>query len=168
MKNEKFSVMEIAGQTMCACKNMMQSGLKFQEEAWQRCSALFNPAACALEAQKCSNDVAGIVDKAMPTTQKSIEDAWEFMEKNAQAGACLVKKASDAAQASLTPESQALWMDFIESSLRTTRSNADTLMNIQIQAVNMWMELLQQRIQMPQSQSCDPLADKVVKSKSRG
>lgn len=93
-------------------------------------------------AQDSFNDIFRIVDKVTPMAQKSMEDVSEFIGKTAQTSADLVKKAVDAAQAPGIEESQGRWVDFFKSSLHATRSHADTIMRLNTQVIDLWMDFL--------------------------
>lgn len=149
-ENEKNPVMNMADQTMRNYEQAFQTGLKFQEEAWQRYRTMFDQAAFAQEAQKRFSDFASVVDEVMPVAQKSVEEIWGIIGETAQSGADLMKKAAEAAQTPAIEESQAKWVEFMKMSLRATRSNADAMMHLNTQAVDSMIDLMQMNIKVPQ------------------
>ena len=127
-----------------------QTGLRFQEEAWQRCRAMFDQASLAQEAQKRFSDIAAVADEVMPVAQKSVEEIWEIVGETAQNGADLMKKAAEAAQTPNLEESQSKWIEFMRMSLRATRSNTDAIMHLNTRAIDTWIDLVQMGLKIPQ------------------
>lgn len=130
-----------------------QTGLRFQEEAWQRCRSMFDQAAFAQEAQKRFSDFATVVDEVMPVAQKSMEEIWEIIGETAQTNADLMRKAAEAAQTPAIDESQAKWVEFMKMSLRATRSNTDAIMHLNTQAIDSMIDIMQMNLKVPQTRS---------------
>lgn len=143
-ENEKNPVLEMAEQAMLNCEEAFRNGLKIQEEAGQRLTALFSP---SRQKQNQYSLFATLLDEMIPATQQRIEEILELVSKNTQSTAELLKKATEATQATSLSESQGKWIEFWKSSVRVTRSNADSLMHVNQRTIDSWLDLLQKTME---------------------
>ncbi len=148
-ETEKNPIVESAEQTIKSCEQALRNGLKSQEEATQRLTAMYNQA--AQESRKRFPSLSNLVDEMVPSTQKRMEEMMELMEKNTETSAELMKKALDAGQAQALGDCQSKWIEFWKASLHGARSNADAMTHINTRAMESWMEFLQKNIPTTQT-----------------
>lgn len=142
---EKNPMMEMVEQGMKSYEQFFGTGLKFQEQASQYWSALCNPVN-ATKAQKRVS-VAAMVEEVVPLAQKRMEEVVDLMDKNAQASAELTRKAVEAVDANAT-ERHIKWAEFWKTSLKAVRTNADDMMQMNVRAVDGWVDLIQKNIEI--------------------
>ena len=113
----------------------LRSGLKLQEEAGKAWIKMLNQAASP---QDCQKQMAAIASEMIPATRKSLEDCLELIEQNSRTSVDLVKKGLEAAQTTSFAESHAKVSDFCESSLKSLKANAQSIVDLNTKAMDSW------------------------------
>ncbi len=113
----------------------LRSGLKLQEEAGKAWIKMLNQAASP---QDCQKQMASLAAEMIPATRKSLEDCLELIEQNSRASVELVKKGLEAAQTTNYAESQTKVTDFCESSLKSLKTNAQAIVDLNAKAMDSW------------------------------
>jgi hypothetical protein len=133
---------EMADQARRNYQHALRTGQKFQEEAGQWWTRMFNQTATTTDWQKQVANLTSMASRVMPLAQRRMEDAMELMERNSRASADLIKKAVDAAQTPSLPECQAKWMDFWASSMRALQSNVEAATEMGTKTIDSWIDLV--------------------------
>jgi len=135
----KQAAMGLFDEAMRSYEQNIKTGLRLQEEAGKWWTNIFNQ---ATSPQDWSRRVSRMAEDWIPATQKSMTESMKLIEENNRAGVDLLKKAVDAAQTTSLTESQAKWIDFWEASLRSMRSNAQVLTQMNGRAMDSWIDFM--------------------------
>jgi len=65
-----------------------------------------------------------------------------LLEENSRASVDMMKKAMEAAQATTLPDTQEKVMEFCESSLKSLKSNAQAIVDINVKAIDSWVAFI--------------------------
>ena len=148
MKDQERVVSQMADKTMKTYEEALRTGLKLQDEAGKWWSTMFNQTAAAHDWQRRFSNYTAMTNEVMPVAQERMEEVLDWMEKNTQTGADLMKKAVDAVQTPVIAESQAKWMDFWTSSLGALRSNAEALTQIHTRTIDSWIDFVRRNTEV--------------------
>lgn len=152
-KNKENPMAEIAEQTVKNCEQALHTGLKFQQEAGQWWSKVFDQATSVEDWQKRFSNFNSLANSLRPATQKRLDEVLDLVEKNTRTGTELLKKATDAAQTPAIADSHAKWMDVWTSSLGAVRSNAEAVMQINARAMDTLIDFVQKNADIAQVRS---------------
>jgi hypothetical protein len=141
-KEQAASIAEMTEVLRKNCEQALRTGLKLQEEAGRWWSSAFNPASCVQHWQEQLNAVTHTANSLLPLAQKPVAELIDLMQKNSQASAALLKKATEASQSPGVAESQAKWTEFWTSSLGAVQSNTEALSQINSRMIDSWAELI--------------------------
>lgn len=141
-KDQQTASTEMAEQTMKNCDQVFRTGLKLQEEAMRWWSGVFQQTTLRTDWPKKMMDMTSMANGIMPAAQKRMEEMLDLMESNSRSGAELWNKAVDAAQTPAIAQSQSKWMDCWTSSLNAIRSNAEAVTNLQVRAIESWIDFV--------------------------
>lgn len=145
------SVREMTETVLKNYEQAMHTGLKLQEEATRWWTTVLRQPASSQDWQKPFAAAARTASELGPVTEKRLEEFCGLMEKNSRAGAELVQKALEAAQACSLSEGQTKWMDFWTSSIETAKSNAETATQIGSKALDSWVDFARKNSEVAES-----------------
>ena len=134
---------EMAEEAMKGYEQVLKTGLKVQQEAAQWWSKALQPNAPKADWQKCVEDFTSAASTVIPTAQKQRQEALNLLEKNNKSCVELVKKATEAAQATGLAESQAKWLEFWKLSMDAARSNTEALSAVNAKMVESYMDFVE-------------------------
>ena len=117
----------------------LRSGLKLQEETGKWWIRLLTQASSPQDVQK---QCAALASDLIPATQKSLEASLALLEQNSRASVELLKKGFETAQATTPAETQSKLLEFCEGSLKSLKSNAQALLDLNAKALDSWVALL--------------------------
>jgi len=129
-------VSEMFDQGLKNYEQALHKGLKLQEEAGKCWAKLLNQAASPQDLQK---QISAMANDVIPATQKSMESCLELLEQNSRASVDLVKRGLEAAQTTSYADAHTKVMEFCDSSLKSLKSNAQALVDINSKALDSWM-----------------------------
>lgn len=135
-ESSKNPASELLDQGLKNYEQALRTGLKIQEEAGRCWTKLLNQAASPQDLQK---QLSALANDVIPATQKSMEGCLELLEQNSRASVEMMKKAMEAAQATTVPDTQAKVMEFCESSLKSLKANAQSIVDINAKALDSWI-----------------------------
>lgn len=133
---------QIAGmfdEAMRSYEQTVKVGLKMQEEAGKWWTQMFNQATSSRDWQR---RITKMADDVIPTTQKGMVDSLKLLEQNSRTGVDLLKKAMEATQTTSLTESQERWIDFWQTSMRSMRSNAQVINELNGRAIDSWIDFM--------------------------
>lgn len=113
----------------------LAAGMKLHEEACKCWTKLLNRASSPEDFHKYVTSLAGEV---IPATEKAMDASLQLLEQASKASVELVKKGFEATQTANYGEAQAKVVDFCESSLKSLKSNAQAIVDINSKAVDSW------------------------------
>jgi hypothetical protein len=128
-------------QALASYEQALREGLRFHEEAGRCWAKLLAQAASRQEWEK---QLSALASDAIPATQKSLEGYLGLLEQNSRASVEMLKKGLEAAQATSVAEGQGRLVDFVESSLRSLRTQAQAVVELNGKAVDSWIGLVKQ------------------------
>ena len=132
----KPPVSEVFDQAMKNYEQALRTGLKFQEETGKWWVNLFNQSGSQQDAYKqFTSDV-------IPAAQKRFGECVELLEQNSRTGFDLLKKGVETTQTTSIGETQSKWVDFCEQSLKSLRTNAQAVADINAKAIDSWIEFV--------------------------
>jgi len=142
----KAQVMGLFDEAMRTYEQNFKTGMKMQEEAGKWWTNMFNQATSPQDWQR---RVSRMADDWLPSTQKNMEESLKLIDQNNRVGVDLLKKAVQAAQTTTLTESQVRWLDFWEASMKTVRSNAQILTQINGRAIDSWIDFIRKTGETP-------------------
>ena len=132
----KPPVSEVFDQAMKNYEQALRTGLKFQEETGKWWVNLFNQSGSQQDAYKqFASDV-------IPAAQKRFGECVELLEQNSRTGFDLLKKGMETTQTTSIGETQTKCVDFCEQSLKSLRTNAQAVADINAKAIDSWIEFV--------------------------
>lgn len=140
---EQKPLSEMADTARQNYEHAIRTGQKLQEEAGQWWTRMLTQTATTAEWQRNLSRFTAIAGRAMPVAQKCFEGTIEVMEKSGRSGVELMKKAVDASQTPGLAESQAKWMEFWTSSMKTAQSNIEAVSQLGTQTIDSWIDFVQ-------------------------
>lgn len=135
----KAPASEIFDQALKNYEQALRTGLKVQEEAGKCWTKMLNQAASPQDLHK---QMSALANDMIPATQKSMESCLNLLEQNSRTSVDLMKKGLETMQATSPAESQSKLMEFWESSLKTLKSNAQAIVDINSRAMDSWVGLV--------------------------
>jgi len=132
----KPPVSEIFEQAMKNYEQTLRSGLKLQEETGKWLANLFYQTASPQDVHKqFTSDV-------LPAAQKRFGECVELLEQNSRAGFDLLKKGIEAGQMTSVADTQTKCVELYEASVKTLRSNAQAVSDINAKAIDSYVEFV--------------------------
>ena len=141
----------MANQARHNYEQAVRTGQKFQEEAGQWWTRVFGQAMTAADWPKQFSRLTAMTSSAMPLAQRRLEESIQLMEKSGRASAELMRKAIDAVQTAGVAESQAKWMEFWSSSIKTVQSNVEAVTEFQTRTLDSWIEFVRKNTDLAQA-----------------
>jgi len=135
----KAPASEIFDQALKNYEQALRTGLKVQEEAGKYWTKMLNQAASPQDLHK---QITSMANDVIPATQKSMESCLNLLEQNSRATVDLMKKGLETAQVTNLSEGQSRLMEFCESSLKSLKSNAQAIADINTRAIDSWISLV--------------------------
>ena len=132
----KPPVSEMFDQAMKNYEQALRTGLKLQEETGKWWINLFNQSGSPQDASK------QFVSEVIPAAQKRFGECVELLEQNSRAGFDLLKKGMETTQTASVGDTQTKWVDYCERSLKTLRTNAQAVADINAKAIDSWIEFV--------------------------
>ncbi len=128
----------------------LRTGQRLQEEGGQWWARMVSQTqtASAADWQKQFTKMASLAGSMLPLAQQRMEEICDWTSKNAQASTELMQKAMEVAQAPVTAESQAKWLELWMSSLRALQSNIEKAGQVGTNAIDGWLEFLRQQTEI--------------------
>jgi len=117
----------------------IRTGFKMQEEAGKWLMHVVNQASSPEEWRR---RISKMADEMIPVTQKNMTDSLKLIEENSRTGVTLARKVMEATQATSFADSQNKWVDFWDLSMKSMRSNAQTLQELNGRTVESWIDFL--------------------------
>jgi hypothetical protein len=127
---------ELFDQGLKNYEQALAAGVKIHEEACKYWTKMLNRSSSPQDFQKYVSSMASDV---IPATQKAMDGCVELLEQTSRSSVDLLKKGFEAAQVSDYGESQAKVVEFCESSLKSLKSNAQAIVDINAKAVDSWL-----------------------------
>jgi len=149
----KNPMSEVFDQGLKNYEQALRTGLKLQEEASQCWTKMLAQAASPQDLQK---HLAAIANDVIPATQKSMEACVELIEQNSRASVDLLKRGIEAAQTTNYTDTPVKVIEFCESSLRSLKSNAQAILDINAKAIDSWIAFAKKAT----AEVCEPRAEK--------
>ena len=135
----KAPASEMFDQALKNYEQALRTGLKLQEEAGKCFTKLLNQAASPQDLQK---QVTSTANDCIPATQKAMEGYLELLEQNSRASVDLLKKGLEAAQSTTFADTQSKVVEFCEASLKSLKSNAQAIVDINTKAIDAWVNIV--------------------------
>lgn len=135
-EKNKPPVSEIFEQAMKNYEQTLRSGLKLQEETGKMLTSLFYETASPHDIQK------QFTTEVLPAAQKRFGECVALFEQNSRIGFDLLKKGLEAGQITSVADKQAKYVDLCEASLKTLRSNAQAVSDINAKAIDSYVEFV--------------------------
>jgi polyhydroxyalkanoate synthesis regulator protein len=132
----KNPVSEMLDQGLKNYEQALRTGLKLQAEAGQCWTKLLGQAASPQDLQK---QITLLASDVIPATQKSMESCLELLEQNSRASVDLLKRGMEAAQTTSYADAQGKVVEFCESSLKSLKTNAQAIVDINTKAIESWI-----------------------------
>lgn len=130
------SVSDIFDQGLKNFEQALLAGVKLQEEAFKNWNRMFNLAGSPQDFQK---QAAMFDNDIISASRKSMDECLELLEQNTHATVDLMRKGLEAAQIGTYPETHARAAEFCERTLKTLKTNAQTIVDIQNKAIDAWL-----------------------------
>jgi hypothetical protein len=135
----KTPASELFDQALKNYEQALRTGVKLQEEAGKCWARIANQAASPQDLQKQINSLANDV---IPATQKSLEGYLDLLEENSHASVDLLKKGLESVQATGLAESQGKLIEFCEGTLKSLKTNAQAVVDLNSEAMDSWLNLV--------------------------
>jgi hypothetical protein len=132
----KPPVSEVFDQAMKNYEQALRTGLKFQEDTGKCLVNLFNQGGSPQDAYK------QFTSEVIPAAQKRFSECVELLEQNSRTGFDVLKKGVEATQTASIAETQTKWVDVCEQSLKSLRTNAQAVADINAKAIDSWIEFV--------------------------
>ena len=135
----KTPASEMFDQALKNYEQALRTGVKLQEEAGKNWTRLLNQTVSPQDLQK---QLTAMANDVFPATQKSLEACLDLLEQNSRASVDLLKKGLEAAQTTGVSETQGKMVEFCESSLKSLKSNAQAIVDINAKTMDSWISLV--------------------------
>jgi len=142
---------EIFDQGLKNYEQALAAGVKLHEEACNCWTKLLNRASSPQDFQKY---VTSVSEDVVPATQKAMESCVQLLEQTSRATVDLVKKAFEAGQTTTYGETQGKVVEFCESSLKSLKSNAQAIVDINAKTIDSWFAFVKKATaEVPQTKA---------------
>lgn len=142
---------ELSDQAFKNWEQALRSGIRMQEQAGQWWNESLNAASVMRDWQQRVMEFQSAATRMVPESQRQVEQIIEMAGKNTRAASELYNKAMDAAHTPYSSNGNAKWLDLWTSSLEVMRGNAQTLMNMNNQALATWSQFIRKSENMAQN-----------------
>ncbi len=115
----------------------VRSGVKIQQDltkVWTDALAKIDPMS-GIDAR-----TQALLEEAVPTAQKSVEECLKLIDKASQTSLDLLKKAMTAGAVQSLPEAKARTQEMWEASLAALRSNAQAMVDANSRVLDAWVQ----------------------------
>jgi ElaB/YqjD/DUF883 family membrane-anchored ribosome-binding protein len=127
---------ELFGQATRAFETAIQSGIKLQEESVKFLTEMFNE---VNSPEKWQKTVQSMMNGVVDSSRKSMEEAVQVMNENAQTSLELLQQACQTPPADIE-EAKSRTMTLWETTLRTVRRNTEAVLRANSRLVDAWTE----------------------------
>jgi hypothetical protein len=128
---------ELFGQATKSIESAIQSGLKLQEESIKCLTQMFNDVGSP---QKWQKKAEAVLTEMVATTQKSVDEAVQVMNQNAQKGMELFQKAIEAPQGKSDSETQQKTLELWETAMGVMRANTEVMLRANSRVIEAWSQ----------------------------
>lgn len=138
LKGIDVDVNKLIEQAVEMYESSLKAGVKAQQDAAKimtdAVDGLVKPADFQAEQQK-------LLAQVMPTAQKNFDEAVKLMNKNAEACLDLMNKTFEIGQCQDLEQAQAKTQELWEASLKTTKANAQAMVDANAKMLQSWADL---------------------------